>query len=84
MIGGDLVGNMKLLKEKMNDSGLTITLIAKRSGILRETLYNRLNGIGEFKASEITSLTKVLKLSKKDREQIFFANNSELNSTKTK
>ena len=44
---------MKLLKEKMNDSGLTITLIAKRSGILRETLYNRLNGIGEFKLRKL-------------------------------
>lgn len=60
------------LKKKISDSGIPMTTIAKRSGIVRETLYNRLSGIGEFTASEIVGLTKTLRLSKTEREQIFF------------
>ena len=69
--------NIKLLRKKMDESGLKITAISKQSGITRETLYNRLLGKGEFTASEIVALTKVLKLTKAEREQIFFV--SELN-----
>lgn len=60
------------LKKKISDSGIPMTTIAKRSGIIRETLYNRLSGIGEFTASEIVGLTETLRLSKTEREQIFF------------
>lgn len=60
------------LKKKISDSGIPMTTIAKRSGIVRETLYNRLSGIGEFTASEIVGLTETLRLSKTEREQIFF------------
>lgn len=63
--------NINLLKNKIQDSGMTITAISKKSGILRETLYNRLNGRGEFTASEIVSLTQVLNLSRVERDQIF-------------
>ncbi len=68
--------NIAALKEKIADSGMTITTIAKRSGIVRETLYNRMSGIGEFTASEIVGLTETLKLSKAEREQIFFTKSS--------
>lgn len=61
---------MELLKEKISDSGMTITSIADKSGILRETLYNRMKS-GNFYASEITALTKVLHLSRKERDEIF-------------
>lgn len=54
-------------------SGLPMTTIAKRTKIRRETLYNRLNGKGEFTASEIVKLCEVLKINKTDREKIFFA-----------
>ena len=72
--------DLELLQKRIGDSGMTVTAIAKKTGILRETIYNRLKGIGEFKASEITSLTKVLGLSTKERDEIFFDENSELNS----
>ena len=62
---------IEMLKTKMEKSGLKITSIAEKAGISRETLYNRLNGCGEFKASEITSLTIVLNLSKEERDEIF-------------
>ena len=61
------------LKEKMTESGMTVVNIAKKSGILRETLYNRLNGRGEFTASEIVKLSEVLHLTKAERENIFLS-----------
>lgn len=63
--------NIELLKEKIDDSGMTMIAISKKSGILRETLYNRMNGKGEFTASEIVSLTKVLNLTRDERDEIF-------------
>lgn len=62
----------ELLKKKIEDSGMTMVALAKKSGILRETLYNRLNGRGEFTANEIVALTKSLHLTTKERENIFF------------
>lgn len=59
------------LKAKIAESGMTMTAIANRSGMLRATLYHRLNGVGEFTASEITGLTKALRLSRPDRDDIF-------------
>lgn len=53
---------------------MTMVAVAKKSGILRETLYNRLNGIGDFTASEIVSLTITLNLSKEERDKIFLSN----------
>lgn len=64
--------NIVLLREKIEESGMTMVAISTKSGILRETLYNRLSGKGEFLASEIVGLTRVLKLSKADRDKIFF------------
>ena len=58
------MANVELLKEKINNSGMTVTAIADKSGILRETLYNRMKS-GNFYASEITSLTRVLHLTRK-------------------
>ena len=63
--------NLDFLKEKIDSSGMTITAIARKSGILRETLYNRMSGKGDFTASETVSLTKVLKLTKAERDKIF-------------
>ena len=55
--------------------------MAEKSGILRETLYNRMK-TGDFKLSEICALSKVLNLSRDERDNIFFANECELKSTK--
>ena len=65
--------NIQMLKGKISDSGMTVTAIAEKSGILRETLYNRINGRGEFTASEIVGLSNTLKLNKSEREQIFLS-----------
>lgn len=71
--GGGFTQGIDLLKIKIINSGITMTALAQKSDIKRETLYNRLNGVGEFTASEITGLTNALHLSKSDREKIFFA-----------
>lgn len=63
--------NIELLQEKIEESGMTMVAISRKSGIKRETLYNRLNGIGEFTASEISGLTKCLHLTRRERDGIF-------------
>ena len=68
--------NLDLLKSKISDSGISMTNIAKKSGIQRVTLYNRLAGIGEFTASEIVGLSETLKLTKPEREEIFLTRGS--------
>ena len=75
--GGDKVINFGLLAEKIAESGITITALASKCNMSRETYYNRMNGIGEFTASEIFAFTKVLHLSKEERDKIFFANKGE-------
>ena len=66
--------NTKLLEKRIDDSGMTMVAIAEKTGILRETLYNKLKGSSEFKASEISSISRVLGLSSSDRDAIFFEN----------
>lgn len=63
--------NMNLLKDKITDSGVTIVWLSEKSGIERATLYNRLNGRGEWTASEIVGISSALKLTKADRDKIF-------------
>ena len=48
------MANVELLKKKISDSGMTVSAIADKSGILRETLYNRMKS-GNFYASEIVA-----------------------------
>ena len=65
--------DFKLLTEAIERSGKPMVRIAEDSGIRRETLYNRLKGIGEFTASEINGLTRALRLTKNERDAIFLA-----------
>ena len=65
--------NIELLKDVIDDSGMTMVALANKSGIQRETLYQRLKGVGEFTASEIVGLVDALKLNKTQRESIFFS-----------
>ena len=65
------------LKNRICESGMTVVAIAKKSGILRETLYNRLKS-GDFKLSEMCAIVRVLNLSQSERDAIFFAKDSEL------
>lgn len=65
--------NIELLRKRIDESGIPITVICERAGIERATLYNRLNGRGEWLAAEVVGMAKALKLSKSDRDQIFLS-----------
>jgi DNA-binding phage protein len=69
----EIVTNFQMLRDKISESGMTMVAISQKTGILRETLYNCLNGKGEFNASEMVALSRVLNLSNSERDAIFFA-----------
>jgi len=66
------MGDMNMLREKIKESGITVTAIADKLNVSRETLYNRMNGESEFRASEIAILTDTLRLKKSEQDTIFF------------
>ena len=61
------------LKDVISNTGISIVAIANKMGITREGFYKRMNGETEFKASEIISLSRILRLSKIDRDKIFLS-----------
>ena len=62
----------KKLDNAIYESGLKLEAIARRMGINRVSLWNKIQGRTEFKASEIKSLTQILNLSAEQRDYIFF------------
>lgn len=62
-----------MLNAAIDESGITITAIAKKLGITREGFYKKLNNKTEFKASEVKTMQNILNLSNKKRDEIFFA-----------
>lgn len=46
--------------------------VAKKIGISNASLYNKMYGLREFKASEIMKLSKLLGLTRDQRDEIFF------------
>lgn len=64
--------NIKLLKEYIKNNGYTYTFIAKKMCISRESLYKKLKGQTEFKASELNKLSILLHLSEEEASNIFF------------
>lgn len=68
--------DIRELRRCIEEHGMSITFVAEKTGILRETLYNRMK-TGDFKISEISALSQLLNLSRDERDTIFFAMNSE-------
>ena len=60
------------LDKVIYESGLKLEAIARKMEINRVSLWNKIQGRTEFKASEITSLAKILNLSAEQRDDIFF------------
>ena len=67
--------NIALLKDTIDDRGMSIVKLAEKSGIDRATLYNRFNKKGEFTASEIVGITDALRLTDNERDSIFLLKN---------
>lgn len=62
--------NTDELEKIIASSGLKKEFIAEQLGITAMSLYNKINNIREFKASEIQKLSDILKI--KDKHNIFF------------
>ena len=66
--------NTLLLEMAIRRAGLTKKEVARRLGLSVMGLYQKINNLTEFKASEINQLYEILKLSFLDeQQQIFFA-----------
>lgn len=65
--------NGALLSEKIEASRLSKSVIAEELGLTRQGLYNKLNGVREFKGNEIKKLIKLLGLNEQEQTDIFFA-----------
>lgn len=63
--------NTELLRAKMRESGMTVISISEKSGVDRATIYNRLNGRGEWLISEVVGISNALKLTNAERDEIF-------------
>lgn len=74
--------NTKLLKEKIEQSGLKKSYIAKALGMTRSTLRAYLEGRMEFRVSHTNILCALLKIDVEQREAIFFGQDGALKATK--
>ena len=61
------------LRREIKERGLKYSFIAKELGLTPYGLQKKIDNLTEFKASEIDSFTKLLKLTNKRRDEIFFA-----------
>lgn len=66
--------NTEMLKRVIQDSGMKIIAIADKSGITRGRFYKILNG-ADCTASEIVKIGEVLRLTQKQRDDIFLSKN---------
>lgn len=66
--------NTKLLKDKIDESGVKLKFIAEKLDLTYSGLRKKINNSTEFKASEIAELSKILELNKNEVMSIFFGN----------
>lgn len=65
------MADLEKLKAVIDDRGMPIKTIADRAGMKRWTLDRRIRGFGEFTASEIVGISKALRLTRGERDDIF-------------
>ena len=65
--------NLKYLNNKIDEINIPITTIAEKMGLSRQSLYLKLNGLREFKASEMIKIFDILRLTSEEKNFIFFA-----------
>lgn len=63
--------DIETLKYEIKESGMSMVAIAEKSGMVKATLYNRLNGLGEFSSDEMIAISNTLHFSKDKRDKIF-------------
>ena len=65
--------NGNLLKAKLIEKGVSVIELCDDLGICEATFYRKLSRNGDFSRFEIRQITKRLKLSRAERDTIFFA-----------
>lgn len=65
--------NTSLLKDKIKKSGYKMSFLADILDIDPSTLSRKINGKAEFWESEMNILSKLLKMSAREKNAIFFA-----------
>ena len=65
--------NTTMLKEKIQQSGLKKSHVAKELGMSRQTFNAYLDGKAEFRVNHMNILCNLLKIDFEQREAIFFA-----------
>lgn len=64
--------NTEALRERVKRSGMTYKHIAAELGITAQALRLKITNQNEFVASEIVKISKILGLTKSERDSIFF------------
>ena len=64
--------NTEMLNKKIDESGLKKGYLADKLKLSRFGLFKKINNESEFRTSEIVALCRELKLTTKERDQIFF------------
>ncbi|MDD7410173.1 toxin-antitoxin system, antitoxin component, Xre family protein [Fusobacterium gastrosuis] len=64
--------NTELLRQKIDESGYRFSWIAKQLNLSPYGLRKKVDGDTEFKVSEVSKICKLLNISDKEREIIFF------------
>ena len=65
--------NTSLLEKYIEKSGYKKSFIAEQLGLTAYGFMLKVNNKSEFKASEMTILSELLKINAKDKDAIFFA-----------
>ncbi len=73
--------NWDKLYTAMSNAGMTATTLSKACGYSHSWLHNKRKRNADFTSTEITSICTVLGVDFSGREDIFFANNVDLQST---
>lgn len=60
------------LRRRIDESGISITALAKKIGVSRGTLYKKVDGTSYFNSDEISGLIDALHLTGNDVTRIFF------------
>lgn len=63
---------IELLTEKMKEKGMTYTTIGKVIKKTGKTVYNKINGNGQWKIKEIDKIVEILQLTIAEANEIFF------------
>jgi hypothetical protein len=71
--------NLKYLNDRILLSRIPITAIAESMGLSRQTLYHKMKGEREFKASEVVNICDILRLTNEERTLIFFTKEGDKN-----